>query len=403
MRHTTKWIALAGLALALLAIGAPASAQTPTPEGTVIKNIATASWTDANNNTYTAVKDSVMLTVGFLAGVDATTITPSLGPGSPSTGNEVTIQLHNIGNGPDSLKLALGSLPVGMTNVTYKIGATPYATLAALNDALAAITVAGADSVAVIIVYDIATGHSGESGTLTVTGSSRRTASTHDDLPITVAPLLANGVDVTPDASPVDRLPSNGTVYSQTFHVRNTSGFSRQIDLVASSTGSAIDNTSLSITGGSSVTLAAGASADVVVSYTVKDVAAGSTGNLVLTGTVNGSTETNDGSFAVTVIRPAVTVTKVALKDDDSAIDPAADKVLPGQYIKYRITVHNGGTADAATVNVTDNLPGEVTYDSHSDDGAGWTFPATGATVTAHLDALAVGVSHYFIIRVKVK
>src|SRR5438093_5125086 len=55
-------------ALALVAVAGKALAQTP--EGTVITNTATATYTDANNNPYSAVSGSVSVTVGFKAGVD---------------------------------------------------------------------------------------------------------------------------------------------------------------------------------------------------------------------------------------------------------------------------------------------------------------------------------------------
>ena len=65
--------AVAGLAaVAMLAFGAErASAQGPTPEGTVITNTATASFTDANGNTYTDVTASATDTT--MNGASATT------------------------------------------------------------------------------------------------------------------------------------------------------------------------------------------------------------------------------------------------------------------------------------------------------------------------------------------
>ena len=70
-----KWTALksaGALALAaMLMMAAPQLyAQSPTPEGTVITNTTTVSFTDANGNTYSAVNASVSVTGGFVAGVN---------------------------------------------------------------------------------------------------------------------------------------------------------------------------------------------------------------------------------------------------------------------------------------------------------------------------------------------
>ena len=95
--NVTRGIA-SGL-LAVLLIVAPTLGQA-TPEGTVITNTADVSWTDANNNSYTAVSASVNVTVGFVAGIDVTgqaTATPS----SPGT-DTLTFTVSNVGNGPDT-------------------------------------------------------------------------------------------------------------------------------------------------------------------------------------------------------------------------------------------------------------------------------------------------------------
>ena len=60
-----------GVAVLLAALTAvPANAQTP--EGTVIRSIATVSFTDANSNTYTSVADTADVTVAFVAGLNVT-------------------------------------------------------------------------------------------------------------------------------------------------------------------------------------------------------------------------------------------------------------------------------------------------------------------------------------------
>src|SRR5438445_11158194 len=64
-RHLRFTYSLALAAMALVAVAGEALAQTP--EGPVITNTATATYTDANNNPYAAVSGSVSVTVDFTA------------------------------------------------------------------------------------------------------------------------------------------------------------------------------------------------------------------------------------------------------------------------------------------------------------------------------------------------
>ena len=96
-----RWTqSLAVAVVALIAVTARVVAQTP--EGTVITNTATATYTDANNNAYTPVTGSVSVTVGFTAGVAVTANTPSPTPASPSTADTLDFTVANAGNGTDS-------------------------------------------------------------------------------------------------------------------------------------------------------------------------------------------------------------------------------------------------------------------------------------------------------------
>src|SRR5690348_3776973 len=108
--------ALASLLL-LAAAGAQLHAQSPTPEGTVITNVATVSFTDANGNTYSSVQASVSVTVGFVAGIDvagAATATPA----SPSSGDQLTFTIQNMGNGTDHVQVAENISVAGVISVT---------------------------------------------------------------------------------------------------------------------------------------------------------------------------------------------------------------------------------------------------------------------------------------------
>ncbi|HEX2092173.1 MAG TPA: hypothetical protein VHG28_07205 [Longimicrobiaceae bacterium] len=403
MRHTIRGIALAGLMLVPLS-AVSARAQSPTPEGTVIKNKATVSWTDANNNTYASVSDSVMVTVGFAAGVDAQGTSP-VTPTAGTTGNEQTYTIVNNGNGTDqfSVSTTAGS---GITVTGYKIGSTPYATLAALNTALASTNVAAAGNVQVIVVYSVAAGAGGTSTSLALTGTSVRTNTVSDTYTTAINPTIPLGVTVTPDAGTASRLPSNGTQYTEQFTVTNTGGASATFNLAASTNnGAVLSIVSVNGTAGSSgsVTVAAGASQTVDVVYTIANgAAAGATASLQLgaTHSTDGSV-TDGGSFTITVIRAAVSMTVQAYMDDGTTL--VSGNVVPGQYIRYKITVTNNGASAASNVSVSDPLPAEVTYQSTSEDAAGWTISEASGTVTASLASLAPAGSRFFWIRVRIK
>lgn len=143
------------------------------------------------------------------------------------------------------------------------------------------------------------------------------------------------------------------------------------------------------------------------VVYNVGNVAAATVDTLKLTATStsNGSV-TDPGSYAVTVIKAAVGIGKQAFRDDRTTqINGTTDRVLPGEFIQYKITVTNNGASPANSVSVTDALPAQVTYDAATGDAAGWTFTTTGSTtVQADLTgSLASAASRFFWIRVQVK
>jgi uncharacterized repeat protein (TIGR01451 family) len=406
MTKTLKRVALLGLLAAPFA-ALPAAAQSgPTPEGTVITNTATATWSDANGNTYTPATASATVTVGFLAGPDVsspTTVTPA----SPSTGNELAFTVTNSGNGVDSVTAAF-TVGSGVSVTGYKLGTTTYTTLAELNAALAGTAITAGSSATVSVVYTVAPGRGGQTTPVTLTATSRRTPSTSDASTTNVIPPVSAGVSVTPDGGTVQRLPSNGTQYSAVFTVANNGNSSDTFTLGASlGAGSALSIVSVNGTAGtgSSATIAAGGNTTVTVVYTVGDVAAGTTQNLVLTATsANNASISDPGNYTVTVVRAAISLAKAAFRDNQTTAITASDRVLPGEYIQYRLTVTNAGGAAASTVAVSDPLPGEVTYVSSSADATGWTISESAGTVSATLSGtLAASASRYFWIRVRIK
>ncbi len=398
-------LTLAALAAAFIA--RPAHGQTP--EGTVIRNIATVTFTDANNNTYTPVADTVDVTVGFVAGIDVIAAAAAVAPASPSTADTIAFQIDNIGNGTDSVTVSEAISVGGIITVTgYRYAGTTYGSLAALNTALSSVGIAQGGSITIQVIYDVAAGTGGQSTVYTMTATSRRDAGVSDNDATTITPNQVVAVTVTPDGGQnLQQLPSNGTNYTFSFTVTNTGNGTDGFDLIASNPGVAITIVSVNGVAGDSTRITgvlSGASQNIDVIYSIGQVAAGTVDTLVLMARSVTNSAISDNGFAdLTVVRPALTIAKVAYRDDQTTVIGAADRVLPGEFIQYRITVTNGGSAPADSVHVDDLLPAQLTFASATGDAAGWTFNNVGNDVDADLSgSLAAGASRFFWIRASV-
>ena len=398
------------LGLAALVAGmAAAPAHGQTPEGTVIRNIATVTFTDANSNAYAAVADTVDVTVGFVAGIDVIAAAATVGPASPSTADTIAFQVSNVGNGTDSIAVSQNISVGGVITVTgYRYSGTTYGSLAALNTALSGTAVAQGASLTIQVIYDVAAGTGGVSTVYTLTATSRRDGGESDSDATTITPNMTAAVAVTPDGGQnLQRLPSNGTNYTFTFSVTNNATGPDGFDLLASFPGTAITIVSVNGVAGDSTRitgLAAGASQNIDVIYSIGNVAAGTVDTLVLTARSVTTPATSDDGFAdLTVVRPLLSIAKEPFRDDQSTPIGGGDTVAPGEFIQYRITVTNGGSAAASVVHVDDLLPGELAFASATGDAAGWTFGNTGNDVDADLTGtLAAGASRFFWIRASV-
>ena len=401
--HRVALLVLAVAAFALL----PGRAAAQTPEGTVITNTATVSFTDANSNAYASVNGSISVTVGFQAGVSVTANTPSPTPASPSSADTLTFTVANSGNGTDSVLISQNISVGGVISVTgYRFGATTYGSLAALNAALAGSAIAQAGTITIKVVYDVLSNKGGVNTVYTLTAASRRTPATTASGQSSITPAQAYAVVVTPDGGQnLQRLPGSG--YSFTFTVQNTGNGTDQLDLLSTTPGSAVISiVSVNGVAGDSarITLAAGASQAIAVVYNVASVAAGSTDTLYLRGRSVGQPATlNDGFADLTVVRPALTLSKQAYRDDGVTLI-GAGKVLPGEFIRYRVTITNTGAAAATNVSVADALPAQITFVSSS--GVDWGIGVIGQNVTANYTAtggnLAAAASSTFELRVKI-
>ena len=410
LRSASRSLGMMALASALT-LGATTRlrAQSPTPENTVITNTATVSFTDANGNTYSNVTASVNVTVGFVAGIDVAGAAAAT-PGSPSAANTLTFTIQNMGNGTDQVQVAENISVGGVITVQhYTFNAINYATLGALNTALAAANVTQGSTITVQVSYDVAANKGGVATNYTLTGHSVRDNTKTDNQVTTITPSQTYAVAVTPDAGQnLQKLPSNGTNYTVTFAVVNNGNGSDNFNLVASHTGSAVTIVSVNGVAGTSasVAVAAAASMNIDVVYSVNNVAAGTTDNIVLTATSAGdNSKTDNGTADLTVIRPAITVAKAVYRNDQTTlINNTTDRVLPNETIWYKVSVTNGGASGAASVSIADNLPAELTFLSASGDAAGWTISNAGNNVTANLTvALAAGATRFVWIQAQVK
>ena len=409
--HSSMASRIIGILGMAVAVGwlQPTAAYGQTAENTVITNMATVSFTDANSNTYSSVNGSVNVTVGHAAGIDVVAVQGTATPVSPSTLNTLDFYVINIGNGIDTVSVAediSDGTVFGLTKYTYN--STDYANVGLLNAALLLVSLNATDTVAITITYEIFDDKGGVPSTFTLTGTSIRDGTATDDGNTVVTPALTGSVETTPDGGQnITQLPSNAGNYTFTFTVWNDQTGPDDFNLVATSPGSVVIGiVSVNGVGGTSttITLGAGVSQDIDVIYTVADVAAGIPDTLYLAATSVAPGAINDSGFAdLTVIKASLTIVKEAYRDNQTTLLGGGDTVLPGEFIQYLVTVTNGGTAPASNVQVVDVLPSELTYDSATEDVPTWTFAPVGNTLTSDLTGpLAASASRFFWIRVRV-
>ncbi len=410
-------LALAGLAVAIAV--APAAAQTP--EVTNIVNLAIVSWTDANSNAYAPDSATVTVTVGFQSGLSLTPDGGSASPASPSTGGTIALTVQNVGNGVDTVQVAesITGDPTVISVTNYNFNAGNYATIALLNTALSTFELAAGASTVITVTYDVPAGKGGLSANYQLTATSVRDGAQSDpgDYDITAGETF--GVTVIEQGSGLDSTTANllpGNNQTVVFTVTNNGNGPEDFRLETSQNLGAVLSV-VSITG-TSVTqganpdsagvsgLAASASVNVTVTFNVANLAAGTVDSLFFLATAVGGANPNDESgYIVTIVKPSVTITKAAFTNS-GLTTPVSGDVLPGQSIWYKVTVSNAsGTASAISIDLDDDLPTQVTYVTHGDDGNGWTIVKLNGP-PEHIDAtkasLAAGASAYFWIEVTI-
>jgi hypothetical protein len=199
-----------------------------------------------------------------------------------------------------------------------------------------------------------------------------------DDKTIQVV-VTAYGALLSPDTTRVSRLPSNGTTRTVDFTLTNSGNVSDSYDLLTTkSPGTAVTVVSISGTGVTQgalpdsarrATLSAGSTSTVTVTYSVANVASGTTDTLFLKArSVGNTSQSYTARMELTVTRPVISVTK--------EVSPNGTQVI-GTDLTYTATVVNVGTASAATLALIDSVPGALQYKLSS---ASTTLPA-GVTV----------------------
>jgi len=378
----------------------------PTRAGTPIVNVATATFTDANGNAYDEVSAQVTVEVALSPIIRVSRIGDETQ--GVTTGADYTyfFQITNLSNDNASPILGLSLDPAFVEaqqfcfrvydiDGTEKVGeGSCYADYAAFIAAVNSTDLDIHEYIVFSLTVEVLEGNGGESTqivaeveSLVVGGDTYANTGVDDSDSVT---LVAGDVAVVAQFAAVDRLPSNGVEYSAQFTVTNYQVDDAVFDLTSAFFG--VNDAGIAVvrialcsdlaTTITSVPVLATQSADVCVVYTVGMTDAGSQTTLTLTATDQvRSYVTGTGSTTVSVIGPALTITKRAYRDDNGSFGTLEigdmGLVALGEYFWYEIRVENVGSAEAVTVAIEDDLDlASLDYIGQTDDGQtpSWTY-----------------------------
>jgi len=411
-----------------------------TPEGTEIVNVATATFTDAAGNVYDEVESNEsVVTVGFLAEIDVTAEPVDLGSLPANTENQRADFLICLnGNAEDDYVIVTsGTATDGLIITGYEYDGIVYEDLVALNAALALVELdayAADDgnclTVTVIFTTPVLTDGAIQDAEITLTAESGRStdpAYVHvgdgnaSDSDTAFADIdLAGTIIVTPDMEVGEFQDvyrgSDETLNLLVYTLLNETGGTDDFEVTASLDQVYLDagyqiysvqcmSTDSEPVLGDTTTCEALANDGSVQIYVVLFVPQtapnGDLATVVLTAEAVVGTATDDGTINTRVILPILSMTKLAYGAQSAATPIGTPR--PGESIWYLITVTNSGLAAATDVEVTDNLPAQVTFTSAADPDGDWEDPIVhlDGTVTATLlGDLAAGASASFWIQV---
>lgn len=399
MLKNLKRLAVAGMFLlplgALHAQGGTITTS-PTAEGTQIKNVASATYTDVNNNAYTAVKDSISITVGFLPAPNPTgQLTYS--PASPSVGDTASFTITNSGNGIDSASVSV-VLGTGLSFSKFVYNGVVYADAASLNAVISKIQLAAGASLPLPlkVVYDVLGNAGGAAPTIVLTQASVRTPAKTATWTTTINPPVFDSVTVSPDNATIAKVVSNGAAdYTYTFTVTNKGNHNATFALGASVAGPANGTVTITnVSPASSGSLIPGATATITVSY---KVLAGTAPDKIVASASGPASDVGD--VTVSVSKASLSVAKTAwtsMSGGTLIANNAANAIVPGTTYYYKLAVTNAaGSADASKIVLTDVLSSSLTYVSSAGDvPADWAISTSTVagvtTVTATFDPAKV-------------
>lgn len=191
-----------------------------TPAGTIIENKSTATYTDANNNSYSPVtSNTVSTTVSQVAGVLVTPASSNQN-GIPGGTSNYAFTLTNTGNGSDSFTIASSGLPAGWTSVIYKDlnGDGLLTTADQVSGAYVLLTSPitlseDQKEYGIVVITAPVSATAGNTATLNVTLTSALTPTITQTVPITTT-IQAAVMTLTKSTSPANPKPGETVTYT---------------------------------------------------------------------------------------------------------------------------------------------------------------------------------------------
>ncbi len=380
---------LASGATATLTVVAQATA---TSVGTVT-NTASIAATDvdpnlSNNTAFASTVVSVPLTDLAVTSVTAT-------PGAVLLGQNVTLTINVVNNGPDQATAAtiVDSLPAGLTLVSASLGNNNGGVQSQNNAAVATLPTLNSGGTATLTIVAKATALGSISDAASITGAQVDPTPTNNSAgtSITVNPAADLQVKIVP--TPVPALVGQNLTYNVT--VTNAGPSTATDVLLADTLPSTATFVSATLLGSTTTqvggivtvpvgTLAPGASATLTIVVMPSNAAVG-----LITDTANATADQANPNPNDAYAKSITTVAAVA--NLGVTVTDSSAQVTEGNTLTYTVTVSNPGPNDATNVLLFDTLPTGTTFGSATPSSGTAAF--SQGTVTALLGTIPVGQS----------